>query len=368
MKATRLSRYALALTLPLGAIPTPLVAEEKASRRTLEEVLVVAQKREERKQDVPISMNVMSDVQLTEQNITTVTDLARIEPSLNFQQGFAAHSNNYAMRGITSYSLEGGIQPSVSLVVDGVPLFRAGEFASELADIARVEVLKGPQGTFFGKNSTGGAINLVRKRPTEEFEAKVSVSFTGDDEKMTSGVISGQLMENVNGRLAAFYKTRDGHIKNEFENNQNDGGEESWGVVAKLDFPFSETTNLLVTGEYRLAESGLGPQITVINTVPEKDAIISQDIFDDPFKTKTNTETANDVENWALTAEFKHDLSDTLSVSSITGYRKYHAQTLSDIDASPASGTNPQDVPVVHIPVSNLNRYPSKLPHRGQHC
>lgn len=365
MKNFRPSSYSFAI-LTLAAIKsTDLAAAEAATRKTLEEVLVVAQKREERMQDVPISMNVMSDTQLAEQNITTVTDLARIEPSLNFQQGFAAHSNNYAMRGITSYSLEGGIQPSVSLVVDGIPLFRAGEFASELADIARVEVLKGPQGTFFGKNSTGGAINLVRNRPTSELEGQINVSLTTDDEELTSAMLSGPLLPGVNGRIAAYYKTREGHIKNVQPGTGNEGGEESWGIVSKLDFTFSESVNLLLTGEYRLAKSGLGPQVTVINTVPEKDAIMGPEIFNDVFKTKTNTETGNDVENWGITAELSWEISDTVSLASITGYRDYYAQTLTDIDASPASGTNPQAVPVVHIPSSNLNRYPDKLPTAG---
>ena len=125
------------LTLSLGGMELAFAQ--------LEEVKVTAQKREQSLQDVPISMSVLTTESLDQQYITETVSLAQAVPSLNFQEGFAPSSTNFNIRGVASYTFEGGIQPSVAMVVDGVPLARAGEFISELADVERIEILRGPQ-------------------------------------------------------------------------------------------------------------------------------------------------------------------------------------------------------------------------------
>ncbi|MGB2286938.1 MAG: TonB-dependent receptor, partial [Porticoccaceae bacterium] len=149
----------------------------------LEEVIVTAQKREQSLQDVPISISVITSENLDQQYITETISLAQAVPSLNFQDGFAPSSTNFSIRGVASYTFEGGIQPSVAMVVDGVSLARSGEFISELADIERIEVLRGPQGTLFGRNTTAGAINVTTRRPSTEMEGYIETSFTDDNEQ-----------------------------------------------------------------------------------------------------------------------------------------------------------------------------------------
>ena len=164
-------------------IAATALVENSYAEFMLEEVIVTAQKREQSLQDVPLSVAVISSDALRRRNINDIASLAQASPSLNFQEGFGPISTNFNIRGVASYSFEGGIQPSVSLVVDGVASARNGEFVAELSDIERVEVLRGPQGTLFGRNSTAGAINIVTQRPGEEFAGSAEVTVTDDGEQ-----------------------------------------------------------------------------------------------------------------------------------------------------------------------------------------
>ena len=162
--ANRSMVRATSLALAVSLLPFAAYAQ-------LDEVVVTAQKREQNIQDVPISVGVVDAETLDKNQFSDFREISKLTPSVNFQGGYTPSATNFNIRGIGSYAFEGGIQPSVSLNVDGVPYARAGEFITDLADIERVEVLRGPQGTLFGRNSTGGAINITRARPTDEFES-----------------------------------------------------------------------------------------------------------------------------------------------------------------------------------------------------
>lgn len=165
-------------------------------------------------QDVPISVSVMTAEDMSDAKIDSSVDLALASPSISFQQGFGPVASSFGMRGLGTYALEGGIQPSVSFVLDGVGLARVAEFQSELGDIERVEILRGPQGTLFGRNATAGAINMVRVGPSEDFSAYVEGSVTDDDEYITRVMVNGALSDKVNGRISAYNKDFNGFIDN----------------------------------------------------------------------------------------------------------------------------------------------------------
>ena len=117
----------------------------------IEEVIITAQKRKQSLQDVPISVEAITADTLQRRAINDTRTLAQAAPSLNFQDGFGPVATNFNIRGLGSYTIEGGLQPSVSMVVDGVPYARNGEFVTELSDIEQIEVLRGPQGTLYGR-------------------------------------------------------------------------------------------------------------------------------------------------------------------------------------------------------------------------
>jgi len=330
-------------------------AVAESGTKALEEVIVVAQKRQQSLQDVPISVNAYSDQKLGEMNINSVSEIARIEPSLRFTTASFAFTANFSMRGVTSFSSQGGIQPSVALIIDGVPLSRAGEFATELGDIQRVEVLRGPQGTLYGKNATGGLINLLRKAPSEEFELAIEGSYTTDEEALTRFMVNGALSDSMRARFSAFYKDREGHIENLAPGIGNDSFEEVWGAMGKLQIDFSDSVDLLLTAEHRDSYNGGQPQIPTVVSDPDRRAAIGEEALSDIFKINQDRQTQANIENSGFIADLTWRLSDALLFKSITNYRQWFSDIDQDIDASPATATNTLNIPAVHIPRSNLN-------------
>ncbi len=183
--------------LTLSALSLNVAAEDeipKAAQKEslkLEELIVTAQRREQSIQDVPISISVFSGDKLAEMKVDRFEDLVLQEPSLTLKAGMSPNALQFGMRGFSSLILGQGIQPAVSLVVDGVPLAMDSEFVMEFADIERIEILKGPQGTLFGGNAVGGLINLVRKRPEEEHTARAEFDVSSDGERIYRAIAGG---------------------------------------------------------------------------------------------------------------------------------------------------------------------------------
>lgn len=335
-----------------------LLASATTTYAQLEEVVVTAQKREQSLQDVPISVGVLDATFLDRSQFSDFRQLAKLSPSINFQDGFAPVATNISIRGVGAYAFTGGIQPSVGVVVDGVPLARAGEFIIDLADVAQIEVLRGPQGTLFGRNSTGGAINVTRFRPSEEFEASIDVSFTDDDEVMTRGMISGPISDSVRGRLVGMISERDGHIENLGPAGGDLGGLDQIAVLAKLEFDIGEKGNLLLSADYSDREHGDSPQIAAIGEVMRPfgdvtgearayalgygDLAAGRAVMDNPFQTAVSKiGDQNENESSGVSATLNYEFSDSIRLKSITAWRDFTDQNNPDVDETPAEPDNP---------------------------
>lgn len=344
----------------------------------LEEVIVTAQKREQSLQDVPLSVAVLGSEALDRRNINDVVTLTQAAPSLNFTEGFAPSATTINIRGVSSYAIEGGIQPSVSFVVDGVPYGRAGEFIAELADVERIEVLRGPQGTLFGRNSTGGAINIVTKRPGGDFEGSVEASFTDDNEQLYRMSLSGPLNDNVGMSLSGFYKDRDGHIENVFPGAPDLGGLTTWGFRTKVDVDFSDTVNVLFIGDFRDARHSFTPQIPII---PEAnldglgpngenlrvlaqgggDEALGLRLLNDEFLINSAMDDDQALNSFGFSADLTWDISDSLTFKSISSYRDFHEGTTNDVTGSPAmltttTGGAMENFGLPFVVTSNIDR------------
>jgi len=349
------------------ATTVAMMSSASMGAAVLEEIIVTAQKREQSLRDVPISLDVLSANELRDRSIDDTMSLAIASPSLSFQDGFGPTASNFAIRGVGSLAFEGGIQPSVSFVVDGVPLGRVSEFIADLGDIERVEVLNGPQGTLYGRNATAGAVNIVRARPTEDFQGYVEQSFTDDEEAITRLMVSGPLSDSIRGRLSGYYKDREGHIKNYHPGGPELGGEESYALMGKLDIDLSDRANLLLTGEFRDTTTGSGAQVLLVPeagglgtarllTLGGGDLALGQAILNDPFKGAQDIPNEHEIENHGVLADFTFNISDELRFKSLTGVRRVHIDSNTDVDVTPANGVyNPYSLPVVYINSSNNN-------------
>jgi iron complex outermembrane recepter protein len=168
---------------------------------TLGEIIVTAQKRSESIKDVPMSINALTGAQLTAQGINDVGDLQKVVAGFHYTTAFDS-TPIYYIRGIGFNTLTLGAPPNVSVYVDQVPLAFPVMTGGVGLDLERVEVLKGPQGTLFGQNATGGAVNYIAAKPTSTFASAVTVGYARFDDRTINGYVSGPLAESVNARLA----------------------------------------------------------------------------------------------------------------------------------------------------------------------
>jgi iron complex outermembrane receptor protein len=342
----------------------------------LQDIVVTAQKRAQSLQDVPISVSVLEGAALTKANITDTKSLGQLAPSLTFSQGFGPVAVSFNIRGAASFVSELGVQPAVSVVVDGVPLARNAEFVGQLGELERLEVLNGPQGTLFGRNSTGGAINVVRQGPSDTFggniDASLSAGKEGGVEILTKFGITGALAQGVRGRLSGYMLDRSNYVKNLAIGGEDHGKENSWGLVGKLAFDLGENAELLLTGEgkrYRsqasqnnvLAPLVQAQQPNVPNVTAQQIALLTPAAIGDLFTINQNGNSRSTIDLWGVTADLSWNLTDELRLKSITSYRDVRVRTQPDSDSSPANPTNTFGWLVAEIP---FNGYTNKDPRR----
>ena len=201
-----------ALTIPnfvRAADAPPAAPASAASAQELTEIVVTAQKRTERLRDVPISVTAASGELLARQNLTAPSDLERIVPGFSYEKS-SYGPPVFSIRGIGVYDTFVGMSPTVTVYVDQVQYPYLAMAAGAGLDLERVEVLKGPQGTLFGQNATGGAINYIAAKPTAEPKAGLDVTYGSFNEIDPQAFISGPLSDTVSARLSVRHEARDG--------------------------------------------------------------------------------------------------------------------------------------------------------------
>ncbi len=185
-----------------------------APRRTIQEVIVTAQKTEQNIRDVPISMTVIDDEFIAEQGITDYRDLALHAPNAHVDPGNGLFPD-INVRGFGSALSNKAFEQSVGLNIDGVPYGRTGYFQGPLYDLDRVEILRGPQGTLFGRNTTAGLLNVAAKRPTDELSGAVGLELGDLERRRFEGAVGGPILPRlVNFRISGLSDERDGLIEN----------------------------------------------------------------------------------------------------------------------------------------------------------
>lgn len=210
--AVMLSAAGFGLTLPGAAqaqqpAPTPSASED--------EVIVTARRREERLQDVPVAITAVSSEMLDRYNVTAVGDLTTFVPSFVVGRQVTGSSASVFLRGVGSTSLSAGFAQSVSLNLDGIPMSRGRELLFSQYDVQGMEVLKGPQALYFGRNATGGLISVTTRGPSDAFEASGKVGYGFEaDETYGEAVISGPVAENLGMRLALRATNSEGAFTN----------------------------------------------------------------------------------------------------------------------------------------------------------
>jgi iron complex outermembrane receptor protein len=312
------------------AATAPETAAE-AAPADVGDIVVTAQKRSERLQDVPLAVTAIGGDALGSRQINDTSSLTQIVPSLTFQQGANPSNTSVRIRGIGTSLFGQGVESAVSTVVDGVVAARQAQGFTDLADIERVEVLRGPQGTLFGRNATAGVINVVTARPTSVLEGHGDVTVAEHNEYRAKGTVSGPISDTLRARVSGFYNNVGGITRNVTTGNMVNGSK-SWGVRGKLDWDATSNLNFLLIGDYRKTNSDCCASV-LISAVNPNVAALSAPVV----ASRTNRQITEDVETYAnnhqttVSLQGDWDLGPA-TVTSITAYQNYHLDVNQPID------------------------------------
>lgn len=210
MKRTRILHHMVLSAVAMIFASTSISAQESSA---IEEIVVTAQKREESLQTVPLAISAFTGDYLERRNIQTVEDLEQLVPGFNYDQ-YSPGQPRYYIRGVGNNLQSGSVEESVGIFVDGVYLERPAMTNVEFLNLERVEVLRGPQGTLFGRNVVGGAISYITKKPTEEQESGLSVTLGNYKNLGLKGYVSGPLSESMFASIAGTTSNHDGYAFN----------------------------------------------------------------------------------------------------------------------------------------------------------
>ncbi|KSH08874.1 TonB-dependent receptor [Pseudomonas aeruginosa] len=341
------SDYALALLLALGgALPAsaadaPAPAEEAPplasslpdkADTALGKVTVTARCREEDSQKVPTPITVLGGETLEAQRISRVQDLQQVLPSVNVAY-IHARQSSVAVRGIGNNPASDGLEGSAGIYLDNVYLGRPGMAVFDLLDIEQLELLRGPQGTLFGKNTTAGVLNISTRAPTFTAERTVEVSGGQDGYFQGRGTVSGPLGETLAGRLSAYRTRDDGYIKNIHDDNYLNGGERQ-GARGQLLFEPNEDFSLRWIADYNEEDSSNGSMVVygAAERFWQRAALVGASPLRDPQRRKVNINGRQhvSVHQGGSSLEANWNLAGGYRLTSISAYRYWHFTPAND--------------------------------------
>ncbi len=328
------ARSPLALAVLAALAAAPAAAQERA---LLGEIVVTAQKREQRLQDVPIAVSVIDGSLVESVGGFNAESLKQLVPSLNIRKTNTQLNQAIFLRGVGTINFAIAAQPSVAFVLDGVVLSSAGEAFGDMYDVERVEVLRGPQGTLFGKNSSAGVVNVVSKMPGSEFGGYVDAQWYEDNEKRIKAAIDIPVSDKLRTRTTVTWGDFDGYIDN-ISTTAAGGklnGYDRWGIRSIWVAEPSERTKWTFIGDYRKSDDNccvevIGTPFTLSGAnVPARTAAFTSLLSGTDFamgdkarKVKQNFVMRSEEEAWGLSAQADIDLGRHM-LTSITAYRTW---------------------------------------------
>ena len=299
-------------------------------------IVVTATKREQTLQETPVAVSVTSAETIEQAQIRDVSDLATVVPSLQVSQNQSSFATSYSVRGFGTDGNNIGLEPSVAMFVDGVYRSRAVSQISDLPDIQRVEVLRGPQSTLFGRNASAGVISIVTKEPQFDFGGMVEASYGNYDAMVVKGFVTGPISDSVAFSAGGGINKRDGFLTNGV-NGDDINDRDRWFTRGQLLFDNGGPLRVRVIGDYDKieerccgvlnvapsAEIGaiqlLGGQVNDFRNNPDGDVVF------------TDVDPINEVENYGISGQIDYEFG-ALTLTSITAYRKTKLAADQDVD------------------------------------
>ena len=321
----------------------------QARSAILEEVIVTARKRAESLQNVPVSIIALGDEKLDDLGLQTLESVSAYVPGVTI--GEAVVSTNLFVRGIGS-GVNQGFEQSVGVYVDGIYMGRGFQTRAPFLDLERIEILKGPQGTLFGKNTIAGALNIVTAKPTDQFEGEVTALYEPDHgEGALTAVVSGPLSDTLSARLAARASTLDGYMKNTLS-GEKDPREDDRVVRASLRW--TPTDRLEVNTRFETGSFDVDGRVSQALSLDAATLALFQG-FDPQADGIFNERRSLGGEHPLFAAEFNHAEVDNFvttidyslgdhTLTSVTGYSAYDYHEVAEGDFTPLDTANQDTV------------------------
>lgn len=305
----------------------------------VEEIVVTAQKVEENLQDVPIAITAVSGDTLAASGTNSLENLGQLVPSVTFRKGTTNANSAVVLRGVGTISFSIAAEPSVSTVVDGVVLSRSGQAFADLVEIERLEVLRGPQGTLFGKNASAGLINVVSKGGTDTLEGEFTAEGFEGGEYRGRATVSGPVAESLTFRANAFYGTYEGNITNVFGGkNSKVNGYEHIGFRGLLDFDNGPARIKLIADYYEADDDCCG-EVTGVSRGSVLNAELNLPLGvaqgENQRFVNHNLVTESLDRQFGITVNADFDVFTSHTLSAIYGYRNWNNTEIREGDFLP---------------------------------
>lgn len=331
--------------LVLGAFCSPVFAQDTAEpeagdSRTLQTVRITATKREQTLQDVPVAVSVVDESVIKNAEILDLADLQSIVPSLRFDQLQNSANSTFVIRGFGNGANNIGIEPSVGVFVDGVYRSRTQAALADLPNLERVEVLRGPQSTLFGKNASAGVVSVVTAAPSlDGFTGSIEGGISNFNGYRGKAYVSVPLSDTVAVAVGGSYNKRDGFAEN-LENGEDTNGRDRWSIRGDLLWEPNENASFRLIADYDEIDENCCIATNLVDSPPISATIraIGGDIvLEDPFSYEVfyNGSPNNKIENSGISFTGEYDF-EGFTLTSITAQRNSERNNNYDVDFTSA--------------------------------
>lgn len=337
---------AFALMMPGVAFAQEELAQPADASTAVEEegdgnaIIVTATKREQTLQEIPVAVSVTTAETVERAQIRDLKDLTSVVPSLRVNQLQSSANTNFIIRGFGNGANNAGIEPSVGVFIDGVYRSRSAAQIGDFPDIQRIEVLRGPQSTLFGKNASAGVISIITREPQFTFGGNVEASYGNWDAIVVKGVVTGPVTDTLALSVAGGINKRDGYVEELGPRGGQVNERDRWFVKGQALFEPTDALKIRVIGDYSKIDEVCCSVVNlrrgaVTGAIEALGGRVSD--FRRPFDdvSTTNFPSTNDIENYGVSGQVDYSFGP-LTLTSITAYRRVDAVTDQDSDFTTA--------------------------------
>src|SRR5882757_458240 len=326
----------LLFTVLALAATSPCLADQSAASEStdLEEIVVTASKTgAQLLQQTPLAISAFSGSQIQDEQISNVKDLVQYTPNLEVAQSTA--SAEIFIRGIGSTNVFAGSDPDVTVQVDGVYLARPSSQFADLSDVERVEVLRGPQGTLYGRNAAGGTINVISRQPSATFTANAALTLGSYNLVQTKNYVSGPLADNVQASFALSYERHDGYFKNIVPGTHDMEDANHGSARGQVRVEISDRLDATTRADWSALDENYESYdqllVAVLAPVPAR---LANSTLNNYRRIALNSPQAITDHNGGVSEDIDFQLSKEVVLKSITAYRESYYDLNGDSDAT----------------------------------